>query len=321
MRPKIKKTIRGPRLNSARTARVTHSAPHDRMRSDADSNHDSDSETFPTILPPIFPRSTLSLPIDLSFPSSMAQDLDLFQTFAHQSKKRPTSIHTEKIQYRTVLISSAFDFEYSKEGKEGLQSPVSVDFFNSTDIDPDGCCQQTNRPCAEGAIKRCEASVQRLARMNTVIEALSSDLWALSDDRHLLGNNLKQNRFFSALQSKLLSLRLQNHSHGSGNAESERKASSQLVSDLHDNARKCGPDMSDEVASLQMLQERTAQSIQRMLKAMSGDVPLCDEEAQSVLHAAQTAFVPAQRALSQAITRLAADRASSTLASRQAKTV
>ena len=79
--------------------------------------------------------------------------------------------------------------------------------------------------------------------------------------------------------------------------------------------------MSDEVASLQMLQERTAQSIQRMLKAMSGDVPLCDEEAQSVLHAAQTAFVPAQRALSQAITRLAADRASSTLASRQAKTV
>jgi hypothetical protein len=39
--------------------------------------------------------------------------------------------------------------------------------------------------------------------------------------------------------------------------------------DLFENVRKCGPEISDEVSTLQMLEDKTSKTVRAMLESMS----------------------------------------------------
>jgi hypothetical protein len=90
-----------------------------------------------------------------------------------------------------------------------LQSPVSVDFFDVPQrAKLNFAFQQAIADPSEGALQRCQASIDRLAKLNSMIEVVGDDAWRYSDRRTIQEDHLKQSRFFSAIQFKMLSVRL-----------------------------------------------------------------------------------------------------------------
>jgi hypothetical protein len=281
----------------------------------ADMDCEIDLDTFSSTLPPTLPRDNMFFLYSESTPTTYAPDLGLFLQSAHESGNLPKANIHEMIQYRTVLLSSSIGFHNSVDGII-VQSPTSVDFFHKAHTETETTCDQGATTAAEGALKRCEASVQRLARLSAMIEYLGNEAWSCSDDQLNLANKLEQSRFFPAIQFTMMAQRLRNQNRRSADASDAGSAPSPAAT-LYENARRCGADASDEAASLQTLQERAAETVRRMLRSMSGDVPICTEEVQAAVRASHDVFLPAQQALSQAVERLAADQASNTLASRQ----
>ena len=85
---------------------------------------------------------------------------------------------------------------------------------------------------------------------------------------------------------------------------------------LHENARKCGEELSEEVSSLRLLEDQTLKTVHAMIASMSEDIPICAEEAQAILSRVKAMFSPARQALSAAVRRLAAEQDSRSLIAR-----
>ena len=228
----------------------------------------------------------------------------------------PTSTPSENLKYRAVLISSSHDFQKRIQSDECLHSPVSVDCFDRAGEITDMTDHKHHAiSAAEGALKRCEANVKRMARLNSMMESFAGESWSDTDHCKSLARNLRNSKYFPALQSRMLRFRLMKrqcrHSQLANIVEHP-----QHDTELNRNAMRCGADMSDEVGSLQLLQERAVDTLRAMLRSMSGDVSICGEEVQAALSRVRSSFASANKALSHAVSRLAADKESSTLASR-----
>ena len=60
---------------------------------------------------------------------------------------------------------------------------------------------------ASGALRRCEARMDRLDRLNAALEAFGKEDWSLSDNRAALERRLHSNRFADAIRARLRALR------------------------------------------------------------------------------------------------------------------
>jgi hypothetical protein len=77
-----------------------------------------------------------------------------------------------------------------------------------------------------------------------------------------------------------------------------------------------GPEISDEVSTLQMLEDKTSETVQAMLESISKDIPICTQEAETILSYVKTTFNPARKALSTAVRKLAVEKDSHLLIAR-----
>jgi hypothetical protein len=113
--------------------------------------------------------------------------------------------------YCTVLISLAEDRDDKKATHDkvcGLHPPVPVGFFDSVQSKLESPADPTPTHGAEGAVKRCEASVKRLDHMNEILEALADEAWFSSNHGQTLAQRFKLNTYCPAIRSKLLDFSL-----------------------------------------------------------------------------------------------------------------
>jgi hypothetical protein len=128
-----------------------------------------------------------------------------------------------------------------------------VEYFASVHRKPEPAEHNFHSQQAEGAVKRCEASVKRLHRMNEVLESLSEAAWSSSDDMQTLAKRFRLNHYYPTIRSTMLKSRLMHHQSQPITNDIDSDA---VDPNLHENARKCGAEISDEVSSdsLQMLE-------------------------------------------------------------------
>jgi hypothetical protein len=276
---------------------------------------------FGLSLPPVLPGSLLPSPAQAFPPHTQVRrrpdSVEIFQHFARSAQSLHIKCQEElNRDYCAVLVSSTVSEIDKKQTLDtGLHSPVSVDFFDSVQRMQDSPADSNPTHRVEGAVKRCEASVKRLQRMNEALESLANAAWFSPDHSQTLAERLKINKYYPAIRSKMLDSGLMHH-------VSQRKIddidSDAADPDLFENARKCGPEISDEVSTLQMLEDKTSKTVRAMLESMSGDVPICTEEAKSILSHVKATFNPARAALSAAVRRLAVEKDSHSMIARYA---
>ena len=224
---------------------------------------------------------------------SSSLSVESFQNSTHYAISQQT-----KLTHLAVLLSSDncrvdSNFKHNLH----LHSPVSSDTFESVQIRQDSSACEYPLRSAEGAVKRCEASVKRLGRMHEMVESLAEEAWSSSDISQSQKIELKLNEYYPTICSKLLDSRLPHQ----GSQPSNDDADSNAYPSLYENARRCAAGIRDEVCSLQMLEEQAVETVQAMLASMSGDVPIRSGEAHAIVSRVKASFNPARRALSEAV--------------------
>ena len=263
---------------------------------------------FGLSMPPVLPGSLLPPP-DRSHtaPAKVCpHSVTTFQNFVHSANSLRMN-HAPDREYCAILVSPAkCRDEKERTHETGPHSPEPVDFFfdravELTESSADGHPRHT----ADGAVKRCEASVKRLERINEMLESFAEGAWSSGDDMQTLARDLRRNKHYSAIQSRMLHSRLMRHERQPMLADVDIFAADP---NLFNYARSCGAEMNEELISLQMLEEQTLKTVQAMVASMSGDVPICTEEARSIVSSVRAKFGPAHRALSAAMRRLAVEK-------------
>ena len=147
--------------------------------------------------------------------------------------------------------------------------------------------------------------MKRLERMNEMLESLSDGAWICDNETQTLAKRLKLSKYYPAIRSKMLDTRLMQQ------PTQPRKDSIDCAAadpNLQENSIKCGGEISDEVSTLQILEDKTSKSVHAMLASLSGDIPICSEEAEAILSRVKATFDPARKALSAAVRSLAAEK-------------
>jgi hypothetical protein len=131
----------------------------------------------------------------------------------------------------------------------------------------------------------------------------------------MLAMGLKKNKYFPAIQSLLLAIRLRSQESiqdippktTSYLSDAHTPALNTDVSEQHE-VRKCGSDIAEEVGSLLRLENQTAHTVLDILRGMSEDIPICKEEARTIVSHARAQYSPTKAALTGAVHRAATDQ-------------
>ena len=265
---------------------------------------------------------TLSPPMPsfaLHTEKSTCQSSERSENEFSQNTRAPTECLNDMVDathcnYRSVLI------DMKHEAGPGDQSPVSVEapglFHFVADACHEACSQPASLPESDevvGALTRCEAHMRRLERLNAMLESSSNESWSRSDNRQMLAMGLKKNKYFPAIQSLLLAVRLRNQKltqevPATTTSYLSDDHTPTLNTDVSEQARMCGSDIAEEVGSLLRLENQTAQTVLDILRGMSEDIPICKEEARTIVSHARAQYSPAKAALTDAVHRAATDQ-------------
>ncbi len=271
-------------------------------------------------LPPVLPGFLLSS--GQLFPPSQyvstrfsTERVEPVRNFTHSANSLRIQ-HAPDPDYCEVLVSSAECRVDKKRTHDmiGLRSPVSVDIFDRLQSKLDSPADEIPAHNAEGAVKRCEASVKRLERMNGMLDSIADGAWLSSDQMQALTKKLNLNKFYAAIRSRMFDSRLMHQvQHASQDSQESQPKQDGIDPaaadpDLYKIANKCGAEMSDEVSTLQLLEDKTLEKVRAMLASINGEIPICTEEVETILSHVKVKFNPARKALSAAMRILAVEK-------------
>ena len=145
-------------------------------------------------------------------------------------------------------------------------------------------------------IQSFEARLKHLDVLNEKLSNLAQDALNPKSDLSSLSARLKQNRFFPSIRNSLVSKR----KHSSHNC-CDYTPTVGINGEISTDAGKCGAQLVSHVGSLQALEARTHSALNSMLRGITEELPLRQEEVESIIVRTSRAFTPAKSALASAI--------------------
>ena len=183
------------------------------------------------------------------------------------------------LEHKKGHIAPPFDVFCKGKSYDIWQSPISVEFYNRKI--PDSTNERSSAISVEGALERCKAHEKRIARLNRMIAFFEENSSVYTDNYQTMTRSLSHSKYFPVLNSQMLSLRLMNR-HNSLHQFDDITSHSDCAANLHQNL-KLGSEISDEIGSLQLLQQLAQKAVRAMLLSMSGDIPISREEVKDAL--------------------------------------
>jgi hypothetical protein len=152
--------------------------------------------------------------------------------------------------------------------------------------------QDTHSDLGFKTVENVEARLKRLEELNEKLSQLAQD--ANSDLSCFLSAG--QNRFFPSVRNSLIFKRKPPHHSCCDSAPTVG-----INSPISMDERKCGARLVSQVVSLQALEAQTHTTLDSMLRSVSEDIPLSQEDIRSIIGRTSEAFAPAKLALASAI--------------------
>ncbi|EKX44595.1 hypothetical protein GUITHDRAFT_163489 [Guillardia theta CCMP2712] len=153
----------------------------------------------------------------------------------------------------------------------------------------------------QSALKRCEARIRRLDRLNEILEKLTEKSWIQTQTSNLLSDKLRSNAYFKIIQAKI------KQRHRQWLMENQSLLYERCGNDKKENlnlsgkARNLNKDAEVELRQLRALEHQSVKTLRMMVSALSADTPVCEEEFKAAANVAMAAYNPAKQALSAAI--------------------